>query len=269
MHVENILPRLRAAEAVDEFAANGRYHFTAEQMRSVIGGSPAAVRLALGRLAKKSIIASPARGFYIGVPPEYRRLGCLPADQFVPALMEKSRSPYYAALLSAAEYHGAAHHRPQVFQVALAKNRRPISCGAVKVSFVARKNISEVPVQEINTARGPIVISSIEATALDLVGYANRVGGLEHVATIFCELADGISPDLLVSAARTTPVTWAQRLGYLFERIGAADKVLSLKGYVRKHTQGTVLLVPSLPKGQALRAKDWRLYVNADIEVDL
>ena len=269
MHVKNILSKLRAAEIIDEFAASGRYHFTAEQMRSVIGGSSAAARTALGRLAKKGMIASPARGFYIIVPPEYRRLGCLPADQFIPALMEKSRCLYYAALLSAAEYHGAAHHRPQVFQVALVKNRRPISCGTVRVSFIARKNISEVPVQEINTPRGSVRVSSIEATALDLVGYAHRVGGLDHVATIFCELADDISPELLVSAARTAPVTWAQRLGHLLEVVGAADKALPLKDYVRRCAQGTVLLVPGLPKGRACRAKDWRLYVNAEIEVDL
>jgi hypothetical protein len=36
---------------------------------------------------------------------------------------------YYAGLLSAAQLHGAAHQRPQEFQVFLAKNRRPIRCG--------------------------------------------------------------------------------------------------------------------------------------------
>ncbi|MCY4611101.1 MAG: type IV toxin-antitoxin system AbiEi family antitoxin [Gammaproteobacteria bacterium] len=267
--MEKLSPKLRAAEVIDEFAASGRYHFTAEQMRSMTGGSSAAARTALTRLAKKGMIASPARGFYVIVPPEYRRLGCLPADQFIPALMEKSGRIYYAALLSAAEYHGAAHHRPQVFQVALAKNRRPISCGTVRVSFVARKNISEVPVREINTPRGSIQVSSIEATALDLVGYAHRVGGLDHVATIFCELAGDISPELLVAAARTAPITWAQRLGHLLEVVGAVDKALPLKDYIRQRAQGTVLLVPGLPKGRARRAKDWRLYVNAEIEVDL
>ena len=81
------------------------------------------------------------------------------------------------------------------------------------------------------------------------------------MATIFCELADDISPELLV--------TWAQRLGHLLEVVGAADKALPLKDYVRRCAQGTVLLVPGLPKGRARRAKDWRLYVNAEIEVDL
>lgn len=37
-------------------------------------------------------------------------------------------------LLSAAQYHGAAHHRPQEAQVMVAKSRRPIVADAVLVS---------------------------------------------------------------------------------------------------------------------------------------
>ena len=115
----------RASDVIAEYAADGRYHFSTSDMRSALGVSAAATRLALGRLTKKGLIASPARGFYVILPPEHRRLGCLPADQFIPALMGRLKQPYYAALLSAAQYHGAAHHRPQTFQVALAGNRRP------------------------------------------------------------------------------------------------------------------------------------------------
>ena len=121
-----------AAKLIDDLASNGRYHFTMEEMRSALGVSAAAARAALRRLSRKGLIASPLRGFYVVLPPEYRRLGCLPAEQFVPALMAGLKRPYYVALLSAAQYHGAAHHRPQEFQVALAGNRRPISCGAVR-----------------------------------------------------------------------------------------------------------------------------------------
>jgi hypothetical protein len=48
---------------------------------------------------------------------------------------------YYAGLLSAAEYHGAAHQRPQVFQVVVARNKSEITCGKVRGIFVARKNM--------------------------------------------------------------------------------------------------------------------------------
>jgi hypothetical protein len=43
-----------------------------------------AARLMLNRPSKKRLVASPARGFYTVVPPEYKKLGSLPADQFIP-----------------------------------------------------------------------------------------------------------------------------------------------------------------------------------------
>jgi predicted transcriptional regulator of viral defense system len=158
-----------ARDYVSGLAANGRYHFTSREIRSALGISADAAKLALNRLEKKSFIASPARGFYVLVPPEYRSLGCLPADQFIPALMKHLDLPYYAGLLSAAQYHGAAHQRPQEFQVVLAKNRRSIQCGMVRVAFIARKNIKDVPGQSFNTPRGAVLVSSPEATALDVV----------------------------------------------------------------------------------------------------
>ncbi len=122
----------RARDVIADFAARGRHHFTSSDLRSVLGVSEAAARQALSRLAAKGEIASPARGFYVIVPPEYRRLGCLPADQFIPALMAHRSARYYVGLLSAAQYHGAAHHRPQEFQVVLQRNRPAIVCGAVR-----------------------------------------------------------------------------------------------------------------------------------------
>ena len=259
----------RASDVIAEFAADGRYHFTTADMQSALGVSAVATRLALSRLAKKGLIASPARGFYVILPPEYRRLGCLPADQFIPALMRHRRQPYYAALLSAAEYHGAAHHRPQVFQVALVGNRPPISCGAVKVSFIARKRLAEVAVQSLNTPRGPILVSSVEATAVDLVGYEKRAGGLDNVATVLSELAERIDPDLLPIAARTAPIPWAQRLGLILDHVGAADKAEPLKVHVQRHARDIASLLPAgRSDSRSLYVADWRMRINAKFEAE-
>ena len=238
-------------------------------MRRSLGVSPAAARLALSRLARKGLIASPARGFYVIVPPEYRRLGCLPAEQFLPALMAHLDRRYYAALLSASQFHGAAHHRPQTFQAALAGYRRPISCGRVAVSFVTRARLAEVPTQSFNTPRGAIRVSSLEATAVDLVGYQKRVGGLSQAATVIAELAEDIQPDRLAAAARTAPVSWAQRLGYLLDLVGAADKTSSLRRDVRERAREAALLVPGgSDAGRARRDQRWQLRINAEVEVE-
>ncbi len=258
----------RALSVIDDLAAVGRYHFTSAEMRSALGVSAVAVRQALSRLAAKGKIASPARGFYVIVPPEYRRIGCLPADQFVPALMAHRKLRYYAGLLSAAQYHGAAHHRPQAFQVMLAGNRPSIACGSVTVSFVARRNVGHVPVRSFNTPRGTVLVSTAEATALDLVGYMHRAGGVDRVAGLLSELAGEIDPHRLVEASGTASVLWAQRLGFLLEHIGAGDRAALLREHVRTRARRFTKLLPAASADGAPRHPDWRVFVNANVEVD-
>jgi len=103
------------ARFVDDLASKGKYCFSAKDAIELSSSSDIAVRAALRRLREKGEIAMPYKGFYVIVPPEYRNMGCLPAEQFIPALMDHLEEYYYVGLLSAAQYHGAAHHRPQIF----------------------------------------------------------------------------------------------------------------------------------------------------------
>ena len=260
--------RPRARNVIAGLAARGQYHFTSSEFRSALGVSGAAARQALHRLAASGEIASPARGFYVIVPPEYRRLGCLPADQFIPALMVHRNLYYYAGLLSAAQYHGAAHHRPQEFQVVLERNRPSIACGSVKVTFVARRSVAAVPVRRFNNPRGTILVSTVEATAVDLVGYMHRAGGVDRVVGVLSELYEDMDPERLVEAARTASIAWAQRLGYLLEYVNAGDKVALLKEHVGQRARNFTKLLPGTSADNAPRSRDWRLYVNASIETE-
>ncbi|MHC1728414.1 MAG: hypothetical protein AB9866_20835 [Syntrophobacteraceae bacterium] len=52
--------------------------------KQLLGSSDVAVHSAIQRLRGKGDIAMPYRGFYVIAPPEYRVLGCLPAEQFIP-----------------------------------------------------------------------------------------------------------------------------------------------------------------------------------------
>jgi predicted transcriptional regulator of viral defense system len=253
---------------LSQLMQGGRYFFTSSDAGIALGGSRDAVKLALNRLRRKGEIASPARGFYVIVPPEYRALGCLPADQFIPSLMTQAKAPYYAGLLSAAQYHGAAHHRPQEFQVMLGKARRPIECSKVRVVFHVRKRIADVPVQHINTPRGTVAVSTPDATAFDLIGYEAQIGGLDAAATILVELAEKLHPEKLAALAPTVPLPWTQRLGYLLERIGAVPKAKFLKDYVRKHARELVALQSSAPGDDHPRDRDWKLIVNAEIDAE-
>ena len=239
------------------------------EAQKALGVTAAAAKLALNRLAKHGLVASPARSFYVVVPPEYRSIGCLPADQFIPSLMARLNQSYYVGLLSAAQYYGAAHHRPQLFQVFLAKSRRPIRCGAVHVAFMLRKRLADVPTQIFNTPRGTLLVSSPEATALDLLGYVKNAGGLNQVATVLSELAERIDSAKLAEAARTVPIGWAQRLGYLLEHLGFDAKTSALKEYVRTHARQSTVLSLQATTRHSRRNKGWKLDVNAKVEAEL
>ena len=129
---------MSASKILIDLPAKGEYCFTTAAAKKWLGSSDMAVHSTVQRLRKKGDIAMPYRGFYVIVPPEYRILGCLPR-QFIPLLMDHIGETYYVSLLSATQHHGAAHQRPQVFQVVTAKNKAPLSCGKVRVDFIARK----------------------------------------------------------------------------------------------------------------------------------
>ena len=183
--------------------------------------------------------------------------------------MKDRGQSYYAGLLTAAQYHGAAHQRPQEFQVFLTRPRRAVTCGSVRVAFVVRKRLRDVPVETVNTPRGVLTISTPEATALDLVGYQNQAGGLDQVATVLAELAEKVAPEKLAAAGATVPVPWVQRLGYLLEHVGAGDKAALLKADVRGRAHESTLLLPRARRTNAKRNDDWKLYVNTEVELHL
>ena len=261
--------RITAKDLITQLVSKGHYSFTSEEARAALKVSPDACKLALNRLAKQGQVASPARGFYVIIPPEYRSLGCLPAHQFIPDLMEYKGLNYYAGLLTAAQYYGAAHQRPQEFQVFLARNRRPIRCGKVRVKFIARNKIEEISVRSFNTERGELRVSTPEVTAIDLAGYPEHVGGLNQVATILSELAGEIDPVVLLSAAATAPITWVQRLGYILELVEQAAAADHIQTYVHEHARGYTMLAPGHYGTGNQRSADWKLIVNAELEPDI
>jgi predicted transcriptional regulator of viral defense system len=137
------------------------------------------------------------------------------------------------------------------------------------VVFVARHNLNEISVVERNTPRGPIRVSTPEATAFDLVGYVHQAGGLDNVATLLAELGETLSAERLVAMAPLSPVAWAQRLGHLLERVGLADRASSLAAYVQKAARETVALDPRRVVRKGERDGRWKLAVNVRVEADL
>lgn len=256
-----------AADFLDQMARAGRYHFATDDAAREMSRSEPATRAALLRLANQGRIAQPYRGFFVIVPPEYRELGCLPAAQFVPQLFDHLGESYYAALLTAAELHGAAHQRPQRFQVMCATRRRPIQCGAVSVEFMLRKDLQRTTTVLKNTPRGTLRVASREATALELVGYADRCGGLDHVLAVLEELGPECDGKLLAAEAAKAPSAWSQRLGYMLDLLDVDDVVTApLAAQIAERGPVFAALARSAKRAGAPSDRRWRLVVNVDLE---
>lgn len=258
-------------EFIENLMTRGRYHFTTEEVMETMDSSADAARAVVRRLRDSGKVATPHRSFHVIVPPEYRSLGCLPADQFIPHLMDHLGESYYAALLTAAMYHGAAHQQPQVFQVMVRENRPDIECGRVRVWFHARKDLEEVPVESFNTPRGETLRSTPEATAVDLVGYVHAVGGLNRVATVLTELAEKLDGETLAAIGpEIAPITWLQRLGYLLDFTGADDVSSELADHVDNEDPRVTPLSPAQDRGTGAPRNDkWRVAVNQEVQPDL
>jgi predicted transcriptional regulator of viral defense system len=259
----------KAAAFVTGLLQKGRYHFTTEDAVKALGGKRNSVARALFRLKEKGELATPVRGFYVAVPPEYRSLGCLPAEQFVPQLMDFHGWPYHVALLSAAQFHGAAHQRPQRFQVMVGMPIPSIECGNVAVDFFVRGDVRGAATVTVNTPRGFVVVSSPEVTALELVGYQKNAGGLNNVCTVLTELGESIDPARLVIEAAKVPLAWVQRLGFLLELSGHHDLAGSLQPFVREHARRVVALDASSTRTGARRSTTWLVAINTDVEPDI
>lgn len=258
-----------ASDYIQSLQTNGRLTFSTSEIVKTLGKSVPAIRAQLRRLKEKSLIADPFRGFHVVVPPKYRSLGCLPAEQFVPQLMKHLETPYYVCLLSAAAYYGAAHQSPMVFQVMTPKPMRNIKCGKVQVEFITRKDMETTPTLDRNTPAEIIRVATPEATALELVGYPERCGYLDNVATVLAELAESITGKALADEAHRSPNAWVQRLGYLLCLTGQDKLAQKLEKVLTKEQLFTVPLAPWEKINGSLKDQRWKVSINTTVEPDV
>ena len=112
-------------------------------------------------------------------------------------------------------------------------------------------------------------MSTPEATALDLVGYERRSGGLNNVLMVLSEFAEKIDASRLLEAAAFSPTAWVQRLGYLLERQGEEENANILAAYIGEKGPARIPLVPGLTTKGSKSSGRWKLLVNSPLEADI
>ena len=257
-------------EYVDHLQGQGRYSFSSLEAKHAMKASSGALRKALWRLEEKKRIRKARRGFYVIVPLEYSRTRILPAEWFIADLMKYLNQPYYVGLLSAATIHGASHQQPQEFQVVVPEAERDILIEGLRIRFFKKANMKASPATKSKTPTGYMRISDPAVTAIDLVAYADRVGGLDRVATVLQELSEKITPDMLVDASdRERCIAYIQRLGWLLERLQQSDLVARLSDWISKKHPSRTLLDPASPRKGFRRDARWNVVANTLVESDI
>lgn len=257
-------------ELVDDLQASGRYTFSREEAIREWRVNPLTFKKAVSRLVGKRRIAVPRRGFYVIVPAEYRSAGAPPPSWFIDDLMRHLGQPYYVGLLSAAALYGAAHQQPQEFQVVTDVPQRPMKAGRSRIRFKVKSNLERTPAREIKTETGTMLVSTPEATALDLLRYVRVAGGLNNAATVLAELAESIDGRKLVEAARVDgEIAHAQRLGHILNLVGAGERAKHLERWINKVNPRNA----PLKRGEPLKGcpvdRRFRVVVNFAVEADI
>ncbi len=211
-----------AAAFLEDRLAKGRVAFPMTELVAETGLSVVAASNQLRRLRDRVRRVTQPQAFFLIVESRHRDMGAPPLQWWLDEYFRWLGHPYYLALLSAAESHSASPQAVQVHQVMTDSPRREIAMGRLRVRFFVKRSIEQTPVRQPAGAYAPLRVSTPEATALDLVGYASRIGGIERAHETLIPLLPLMRIRELrraLDAEQNAPS--AQRLGYLLERSGA------------------------------------------------
>jgi predicted transcriptional regulator of viral defense system len=262
------MPSIAPRQLPDYLLSQGLSTFTTQEAQQLLERpSSDAVRRALSRLQESGQVFSPAKGFWVVIPPEYRSWGVVPAERFIDAMMHASDRVYYVALLSAASIHGAAHQAPQAFQVMCAPPLRDRTIGRIRLRFYSSRHVPHAPAEQRTVTTGTMRVATRELTVLDMVELPRESGGYDNIATILGELGP-LNGSSLAALARPRGRSIARRAGWLLERFGHCDDLAPLHD-VAAPGEGelTLLRAGAARRGHADRA--WGVRVNTDVLADL
>jgi predicted transcriptional regulator of viral defense system len=256
---------------VDDLSKRGRITFSlAEVENDFSNKSKRGIRSSISRMVKKGRVYSAWRGFFVIVSDEHALKGVVPPIEYIDSLMAYIGCKYYVGLLSAAAIHGARHQQPQVLTVVTDSN--DIRTKTDKLfRFYSKNFISELNLVEKRAGYGKVVVSSPELTALDLVCYEKRIGGLNRVIEIISEL-DLDFNESSVNLLQFYKIPVIQRLGYILENVleykecGAVLYSEALAAGIK--FRKTLLASKSKLNESCINVDNkWKVIVNCEVEV--
>ena len=263
---------LSITDWVENLASKGRHSFSLNEVRNAFANNTeAAIKLTLTRLAGKKKIISIHKGYYLIITSQYASRCVLPPALFIDGLMKFLERPYYVGLLNAAAFHGAAHQQPQeYFVVTNFPALRPTIKRGIKINYISKKRVPELYLEKRKTETGSITISNPGLTAMDLVQFDKRVGGLDRAATVLNELAEAIKQEHITEQfLQEVAVGAIQKVGLLCGVILKKDigNLYEISQKAELHFFRIPLKTSAVKKGYPSDER-WKVIVNTEIEID-
>jgi predicted transcriptional regulator of viral defense system len=259
--------RITPTQLPDYLIAQGRYWLTTAEASEFLDRPRRLIYSALADLEDANKLFSPAQGFYVVVPPEYRSWGVVPGDWFIDPMMRHLGRSYYVAFLSAAARHGAAHQAPQTFQVIVDRQVRNRDLGRIRLRFAQSQVVEAMATEAKNSHTGSYNLATRETTAVDLAWRPRDGAGLSNVATVLKEIGD-LDSEQLARLSDLRGRSTARRLGWLLESVRPDVDTFWLRKIAQPDDGAPTKLSPSGPfRGRVDRS--WGIKVNSPVEPDV
>jgi hypothetical protein len=274
LHANSSAIRKRGAVSrlLDSAQGEGRRLVALDEIARDAGLTPLAVRRQLARLGTRIVRAPGRPAAALILSPEDAANGAPPAAAWLDAYFKLRNEPYYVGLLSAAALHGSGAQAVQVTQVLVTRPTRALVLGRIALRFFVKKNVVATPCIQLPGLFAPLAVSTPEATALDLIAFQSRLGGIERVAEVIARMLPRMTATGLKSALRAEPaLAVRQRLGYVFEVLNRQRLAATVRASLPERLT-PVRLKPEGRSGAASKSPDlkepWAVYDNVALSRD-
>jgi hypothetical protein len=136
--------------------------------------------------------------------------------------------------------------------------------------FCLKKNWNRKFILEQKTDAGYFNISNPALTALDLIFYVDRIGGINRAATVLSELVLEIDTEKLESVATDFPQTTSlQRLGYLLDDVLSESQLAdAVYRSIENRNYYPTKLNPKKESANQKAPNRWKVIPNMKVEGD-
>ncbi|MFA5010892.1 MAG: type IV toxin-antitoxin system AbiEi family antitoxin [Ignavibacteria bacterium] len=247
---------------------NGRKTFSFKELVNFKGNNKNAAKQYIKYSVSRKMIKNLSEGFYAIYSPSEKDSGNIPPADFIEQLMNYRKINYYTGLLSAAAFYGTAHFRSLVFQVIVDKQIHTPKNILQGINFQKKKYFPEYCIIRQKGGYGYINYSSPALTAYDLIKYEHESGTISNIFLIISDMLSQLKiSDIKNLLKNNLEVTYIQRLGFILEKLEAAELINPLYEYSKKATAYIPLSrLGNKTENNLSRSEKWKIIENINWE---